>query len=704
MNGAIDTINAAAGVWAREMWAVVWQSVVLAGLIAVTIRCIRRTSPALRCWLWMLVPLRLLVMPLVGVTLPVLPLTTQKTTISPVAQTSLPMSPVQEPYADPIEVTERSGDHLPPTPVARSAGAVQQPMRPVLPSVWTWIMAAWVLGAALCLVRLVRNWRRVRRIVLESEDPTDGQILAVARQTADRMSLARTPSIRITRAPVSPFLCGAVRPTVVLPESLILEVSADELSAVLVHEFAHVRRRDLLIGWVLAVCELFYFFHPVFHLAKRRVLFERERACDDWVLAHGQSRPTAYARALIAAADACSTLSQELTPVGVVAESFRDLQKRISVICTNAQPNARLSAASVVCLATVTLASLPSVALTARSPSDSQPERVVRFPADRSIGRLYILDADAKRRVKDFHRSIDGIKWEYLGQATGDVAVPAGKRLFLDLNHVASRDLSSLSELDPGDLYKLNCRSTSRETPILADGSWMRNLSRLTGLKELQLSSVRVKGRAMRHIEKLTSLERLWTGKVKDAGLAHIAKLPQLKALYLTADYCTNAGLRHLERLKYLEEMQLFMTPERNHLARINDDGMVHLTKLDSLTHIWLRGNFTDAGLVHLKEMDSLKMLKVASWIPTDAGLEHIGDIPGLEVLSLSRANKITDQGLAHLKRLPALKKLNLSMTPITDDGIVHLKEIKSLELLVLPEETMISDRGSGSPCYIAES
>jgi hypothetical protein len=43
--------------------------------------------------------------------------------------------------------------------------------------------------------------------------------------------------------------------------------------------------RDHLVGWVLAICEVIYFFHPVFYFVKRRILFEREIACDDWVIA-----------------------------------------------------------------------------------------------------------------------------------------------------------------------------------------------------------------------------------------------------------------------------------------------------------------------------------------------------------------------------------------------------------------------------------
>ena len=72
MNAAIEWANGLAGHWARGMWPVLWQTAALAVIVGLIVLCARRMSPALRFWLWMLVPLRLLVMPLIVITLPVL--------------------------------------------------------------------------------------------------------------------------------------------------------------------------------------------------------------------------------------------------------------------------------------------------------------------------------------------------------------------------------------------------------------------------------------------------------------------------------------------------------------------------------------------------------------------------------------------------------------------------------------------------------
>ena len=109
---------------------------------------------------------------------------------------------------------------------------------------------------------------------------------------------------------VTPFVCGVLRPAVVLPSELAHGMQQDELRAVLAHECAHVRRRDPLLGWLLALCQAGYWFHPGLHLARRRLMREREAACDDCVLALGQASQGLYANALIAARMRASSSSK----------------------------------------------------------------------------------------------------------------------------------------------------------------------------------------------------------------------------------------------------------------------------------------------------------------------------------------------------------------------------------------------------------
>ena len=83
-----------------------------------------------------------------------------------------------------------------------------------------------------------------------------------------------------------PGVCGIRRPKLVLPKRVVEALTDQELEAVLLHEVAHVRRRDNLVSLFQSWLGCVFWFHPVIWLINRQLLQERERACDEEVLSH----------------------------------------------------------------------------------------------------------------------------------------------------------------------------------------------------------------------------------------------------------------------------------------------------------------------------------------------------------------------------------------------------------------------------------
>jgi hypothetical protein len=88
-----------------------------------------------------------------------------------------------------------------------------------------------------------------------------------------------------------------VKPAVVIPSWVMQELSVDELSQILLHELAHLRRWDDWTNLAQKVVKALFFFHPAVWWIEKRVSLEREMACDDAVLAE-TARPRAYAECL----------------------------------------------------------------------------------------------------------------------------------------------------------------------------------------------------------------------------------------------------------------------------------------------------------------------------------------------------------------------------------------------------------------------
>lgn len=162
----------------------------------------------------------------------------------------------------------------------------------------TWLLlGVWVVGAGLVGARWLADWISLRRFLRCARRLEGSAWEAAIREASDRL-LLDTP-IRLLesdRVPM-PLTAGILRPVVVLPESA-REWPDDRRRAVIVHELAHVRRKDALahaLAWI--ACALWWF-HPLVWGAARRMRVESERACDDLVLRAG-TRASSYADHLL---------------------------------------------------------------------------------------------------------------------------------------------------------------------------------------------------------------------------------------------------------------------------------------------------------------------------------------------------------------------------------------------------------------------
>ncbi len=343
--------------------------------------------------------------------------------------------------------------------------------------------------------------------------------------------------------------------------------------------------------------------------------------------------------------------------------------------------------------------------------------RVVHFPKEQAVGSLKIRDVSSDDYSDRGLLSRAG--WALLGQAQGDIQVPTGRDLRLEVYREAT-DFSFLANLKPNDLQVLYL---SLGQVFDEDLVHVKGLSRLLGL---HLGSTAIEGTGLVHLATLTSLRNLslYNTQVSDAGLVHLSGLRSLKDLTLHRTQVKGSGLKHLKNLTSLVYLGLGTTSVTDeslvHLADmtwlkelelydtdIGDKGLAHLKSLCSLEKLVLGklgsrheySPITDKGLVHINELTSLKDLRLYRTRITDAGLAHLANLEMLETLLLT-GTQITGEGLAFLKYLPALRDLSLNQTGVNDAGLANCKVwSNTLEGLGL-DGTKISD---GDLAHLAE-
>lgn len=96
---------------------------------------------------------------------------------------------------------------------------------------------------------------------------------------------------------IGPVTFGFIEPVILLPFSLLNQMSSDEIKYILLHEIGHIVRNDYLINLFVEIANIFLCFNPFSYYFSKTIRTNREKACDDWVVEKTES-PILYSKAL----------------------------------------------------------------------------------------------------------------------------------------------------------------------------------------------------------------------------------------------------------------------------------------------------------------------------------------------------------------------------------------------------------------------
>jgi beta-lactamase regulating signal transducer with metallopeptidase domain len=201
-----------------------------------------------------------------------------------VSMTSVPPPPRTVSAKAPVE-----------TPAAISQPSEQRVNIPVprgTPAAALGIYAGVVL---LLLIRLLISYARICRIRRRTR-PAPADVAVRLEHWLARCPVERQVELRLSDRLRSPMAIGFRRPMIVMPAALVLEMSIEEFDDLGVHELAHIHRYDDWMNLFQRILQAFLFFHPAAYWVGRKLNFEREVACDDWVVS--TNGPKSYAKCL----------------------------------------------------------------------------------------------------------------------------------------------------------------------------------------------------------------------------------------------------------------------------------------------------------------------------------------------------------------------------------------------------------------------
>jgi bla regulator protein BlaR1 len=344
-----------------------WQSTLFAAVAGLLTLALKENRAPVRYWLWFAASAKFLI-----------PFSMLMTIGSHFEWRTAPAA-AQPQFFSVVE--EISQPVAPPAPSPRLENVPPVPSRG--PAV---LLAVWLCGLAVVAVAWARQWWRVR----------------TALRTASPLHLNLPFRAMSSPARLEPGVFGVFRPVLLLPEGITQRLTPAQFDAILAHELCHVRRRDNLTAAIHMAVEAIFWFHPPVWWIGKRMVDERERACDEAVLL-ANANPQDYAEGIL---NVCKLyVESPLACVSGVTGS--NLKKRIRAIMTervardlNFTKKLALSAVGIAALAgPIIVGVINAPPLRAQSPAQSAPTTAAPAPVKQPPAPQIVAQQSAPPQV-----------------------------------------------------------------------------------------------------------------------------------------------------------------------------------------------------------------------------------------------------------------------------------------------------------------
>ncbi|MEP6713778.1 MAG: M56 family metallopeptidase [Ferruginibacter sp.] len=161
-----------------------------------------------------------------------------------------------------------------------------------------WIVLTWLLIIGLQFIRLTAGlygiYQLKRREVFSAGEYWNRRIAELRRQ----LQINKRVKLLQSGLAEMPAVIGYFKPVILFPAAMLASLPASEIEGILMHELAHIRRKDFLVNMLQHMVEIIFFFNPAVLWVSSLIKQERENCCDDIALSQTGSKQN-YIKALL---------------------------------------------------------------------------------------------------------------------------------------------------------------------------------------------------------------------------------------------------------------------------------------------------------------------------------------------------------------------------------------------------------------------
>jgi beta-lactamase regulating signal transducer with metallopeptidase domain len=171
-----------------------------------------------------------------------------------------------------------------PTPLAFAGNNYAEQFNQFINAHSSILVLTWFLIFCFQFARLIAGVGYINRIRRRQVQPPTEYWIKRISEMARTMGVRHKLQMLQSELVKVPMVAGFFKPVILIPAQFLLKLSESDIEAILLHELAHIRRRDFWMNLMQRIATLFYFFNPGLLWISSLISEERENCCDEMAI------------------------------------------------------------------------------------------------------------------------------------------------------------------------------------------------------------------------------------------------------------------------------------------------------------------------------------------------------------------------------------------------------------------------------------
>lgn len=258
----------------------------------------------------------------------------------------------------------------------------------------------WVVGIFIIILYILAVNLRLHSIANKLNKCENDQINKLLEECKTKININSNVVIILNKHDKAPYLLGLFKPKIIISSQIIDKFSLEEVRYIFLHELSHLKKKDILINWIIILVQAVHWFNPVIWYALNKMKQDCEISCDEMVLnCINIKEAINYGQIILNLAKAFS--NNNLTPGVTAIVNKSETRRRIIMISNFNKKSKKWTAAAIILTLVVGGVSLivPNESVKAYLGLNNQKENTMSNGT--TAGKTEVLTSDKQKSILD---------------------------------------------------------------------------------------------------------------------------------------------------------------------------------------------------------------------------------------------------------------------------------------------------------------